>query len=1034
MLTLVRRGLLAGRLPQTVAQHATRRLAPPPNALRAALCSSSGSSSSDDGDGKGDKPKPAAVVDTPEPDADATEVELVDVVEVEQPGVGDEHVLSAEDGVEDSLAKYDPENISTMPPVVVFPFSTRPLFPGIFQPCEVIDEGLVQALTAAKASHHPYVGVFMPRNVEADSGSDVASGAGGGPGSGGTGGAAPESAVRPISDASELHDVGTLAQIMRLSPTPRGVQVLLVGGKRVTVDRVVAAPGQGDARVLEVKVKEAKDILEEEGEAPSMAKAYAMEVMQTIKEILKLNPFFKEQMQMILERTEVHEAGKLADFGAALTTADAPALQEVLGTLNVVERIEKTLLLLKKELELSKLQTEISKTVEEKMSANQRRYMLMEQLKLIKKELGLERDDKEALTAKFTERIAEVEVPDEARRVIDEELLKLQSLEPSSSEFNVTRNYLDWLTALPWGKYSTEDFELGRAEEILDADHYGLEDIKERIMEFIAVGALTKGETQGKILCFVGPPGVGKTSIGKSIASALNREFFRFSVGGLTDVAEIKGHRRTYVGAMPGKLIQGIKTAAKSNPVVLIDEIDKLGRGYQGDPASALLEVLDPSQNGTFLDHYLDVPVDLSKVLFLCTANDTSTIPGPLLDRMEVVRLSGYVLDEKVQIARRYLEPTARKQMGMKEEHMAITDEAVEELIRWYCREAGVRNLQKHIEKICRKVALKVVRAQQQADAVKAEANANAAADGLQTREAAAAVSSGGDSSSSAEVVDGAAATEAPAEGAEAAEAAAEATIETIEVGKEHLSEYVGKAPFQNERVYLENNPPGVVTGLAWTSMGGAMLYVEMQPVGPSSARERRGGGDGGGTRSDGEDDDGAGGGGGGGGAAGGGGASIRHTGQLGDVMRESTAIAHTFARGFVGRVDPGNDYLESTPLHVHVPEGATPKDGPSAGITMVTAMLSLALDRPPPSDLAMTGELSLTGRVLPIGGVKEKTIAAQRAGIKRIIFPKANKRDYDELAENLRDGLEAHFADRYEQVYEIVFGEVAGAQAGESA
>ena len=1019
MLTLVRRGLLAGRLPQTVAQHAARRLAPPPNALRAALCSSGSSGSGDDGDGKGDKPKPAAVVDAPEPDADATEVELVDVVEVEQTDAGDEHVLSAEDGAEDSLAKYDPENISTMPPVVVFPFSTRPLFPGIFQPCEVIDEGLVQALTAAKASHHPYVGVFMPRNVEADGGS-------GGPGSGA---GAAESAVQPISDASELHDVGTLAQIMRLSPTPRGVQVLLVGGKRVTVDRVVAAPGQGDARVLEVKVKEAKDILEEEGEAPSMAKAYAMEVMQTIKEILKLNPFFKEQMQMILERTEVHEAGKLADFGAALTTADAPALQEVLGTLNVVERIEKTLLLLKKELELSKLQTEISKTVEEKMSANQRRYMLMEQLKLIKKELGLERDDKEALTAKFAERIAELEVPDEARRVIDEELLKLQSLEPSSSEFNVTRNYLDWLTALPWGKYSTEDFELGRAEEILEADHYGLEDIKERIMEFIAVGALTRGETQGKILCFVGPPGVGKTSIGKSIAAALNREFFRFSVGGLTDVAEIKGHRRTYVGAMPGKLIQGIKTAAKSNPVVLIDEIDKLGRGFQGDPASALLEVLDPSQNGTFLDHYLDVPVDLSKVLFLCTANDTSTIPGPLLDRMEVVRLSGYVLDEKVQIARRYLEPTARKQMGMKEEHMAITDEAVEELIRWYCREAGVRNLQKHIEKICRKVALKVVRAQQQADAAKAAA----AADGLQAREAAAAaVSSSGDGDSSSgggaatEVADGAAATEAPVEeGAEAAEAA-EASIETVEVGKEHLSDYVGKAPFQNERVYLGDNPPGVVTGLAWTSMGGAMLYVEMQPVGP-----RRSGGGGGGGGGGAEDEEGAAAGGGGGG---GGSASIRHTGQLGDVMRESTAIAHTFARSFVGRVDPGNDYLESTPLHIHVPEGATPKDGPSAGITMVTAMLSLALDKPLPSDLAMTGELSLTGRVLPIGGVKEKTIAAQRAGIKRIIFPKANKRDFDDLKENLRDGIEAHFAEQYEQVFEIVFGEAAGAQAGESA
>merc|ERR1719408_221906 len=368
--------------------------------------------------------------------------------------------------------------------------------------------------------------------------------------------------------------------------------------------------------------------------------------------------------------------------------AEAPALQEALGTLNVGSRIEKTLLLLKKELELSKLQSEISKNVEEKMSANQRRYMLMEQLKLIKKELGLERDDKETLTAKFTERIAKLDVPEDARRVIDEELQKLSSLEPSSSEFNVTRNYLDWLTALPWGVYSEEDFSLARAEQVLDEDHYGLEDIKERIMEFVAVGSLC-GHTQGKILCFVGPPGVGKTSIGKSIASALNREFFRFSVGGLTDVAEIKGHRRTYVGAMPGKLIQGIKTAAKSNPVVLIDEIDKLGRGYQGDPASALLEVLDPSQNESFMDHYLDVPIDLSKVLFLCTANVVDTIPGPLLDRMETVRLSGYILNEKLEIARQYLEPVARKQMGLLPEHLRIDESALTELIQGYCRESG---------------------------------------------------------------------------------------------------------------------------------------------------------------------------------------------------------------------------------------------------------------------------------------------------------------------------------------------------------
>jgi len=339
-----------------------------------------------------------------------------------------------------------------------------------------------------------------------------------------------------------------------------------------------------------------------------------------------------------------------------------------------------------------------------------------------------EQDDKEALVAKFSERIAKRELPPQASKVIEEELAKLQLLEPASSEFNVTRNYLDWLTSLPWGVFSEENYSLRHAEQVLSEDHYGLEDIKERILEFIAVGAL-KGSTQGKIMCFVGPPGVGKTSIGRSIARALNRKYYRFSVGGLSDVAEIKGHRRTYVGAMPGKLIQCLKTTGESNPVVLIDEIDKLGRGYQGDPASALLEVLDPSQNETFVDHYLDVPVDLSKVLFLCTANVTDTIPGPLLDRMEVVRLSGYIQNEKVQIARKYLEPTAREAMGLQEHHLRLEDSALESLIQGYCRESGVRNLQKHVEKICRKVALKVVRAGESLAGTRAEGEATPEAD-----------------------------------------------------------------------------------------------------------------------------------------------------------------------------------------------------------------------------------------------------------------------------------------------------------------
>jgi len=854
-------------------------------------------------------------------------------------------VEAGEMSEEGTIVKYDSRNIDFMPPVLVFPFSNRPLFPGVFQPCEVTDEGTCAALIAAKASAHPNVAVFMPRRAEGQ----------------------PIGAELPtVTDAAQVHEVGTLATIQRLSATPKGVQLLLLGDRRITIDRVVQ-----NAPIMLAKVREAKDDYSTDGEeeGPSLAKAYAMEVMQTIKEILKLNPFFKEQMQMILERTEIHEFGKLADFGAALSTADAAALQEVLSTLNVTKRIEKTLLLLKKELELSRLQSEISRQVEDKITANQRRYMLMEQLKHIKKELGLEKDEKETLHTKFTERIAKLEVPPEAAKTIEEELAKLSTLEPASSEFNVTRNYLDWLTQLPWGVYSEENLKLARAEAVLAEDHYGLEDIKERILEFIAVGALC-GSTQGKILCFVGPPGVGKTSIGKSIARALNREFFRFSVGGLTDVAEIKGHRRTYVGAMPGKLIQCLKTTQTANPVVLIDEVDKLGRGYQGDPASALLEVLDPSQNSTFTDHYLDVPVDLSKILFLCTANVSDTIPGPLLDRMEVVRLSGYMQNEKIQIARQYLEPAARKSMGLKEEHFTLTDDALELLVSGYCREAGVRNLQKHIEKVCRKVALKVVRCTQPKEA---EA---AAEDGEAAKEA------------------------ATVEDLPVEEAVEPAEFEKIVVGKEQLHDYVGKRNFQSELLY-DVNPPGVVTGLAWTSMGGAVLYIETQLMGhlPPPSKEE-------------------------GDAASGGRGSVRTTGQMGDVMKESAAIAHTFARSYLARVDPDNTFLERAALHLHVPEGATPKDGPSAGVTMVTSLLSLAEGKSPRTDVAMTGELSLTGKVLAIGGVKEKTMAARRAGLKHIIFPRANEADFAELPDTLKEGIVAHFASKYDDVYRVAFAE----------
>lgn len=598
----------------------------------------------------------------------------------------------------------------------------------------------------------------------------------------------------------------------------------------------------------------------------------------------------------------------------------------------------------------------------------------------------MERDDKEAVIEKFRKQLNKyTEIPEDVMAVIEAEIQKLSTLEMNSSEYSVTRNYLDWLCGVPWGVISKENFDIRKARKVLDRDHYGLDDVKDAILEFIAVGKL-KGSVHGKILCLAGPPGTGKTSIAKSVARSLGREFFRFSVGGLSQVSEIKGHRRTYVGAMPGKIIQCLKTTGTSNPVILIDEIDKLGSGYQGDPASALLEVLDPSQNSSFLDHYLDVPVDISKVLFMCTANELERIPEPLLDRMEVIRLSGYDFPEKVAIAEQYLVPKSLKENGLMVEKkipveetstgedskessednyeaaelttplekfthadnvppsLGIATNAIESLARWYCREAGVRNLSKHIDKITRKLALQVV---------------------------------------------------AEGEGTELTKKS-QRKSDTWYISEENLNEYVGKPVFTSDRLYDKDPlPNGIVMGLAYTSMGGSALYIETQGI-------KRGLNDDGKLR---------------------GGGTLKTTGKLGEVMSESSQIAYTVARARLADIEPENRFFDMTDIHMHVPEGATPKDGPSAGITMVTSMLSLALGKPIRNDLAMTGEISLTGKVLPVGGIKEKIIGGRRAGVTKIILPGVNRRDYDEIPDYLKEGMDVHFAHDYQEVYDIVFG-----------
>ena len=458
--------------------------------------------------------------------------------------------------------------------------------------------------------------------------------------------------------------------------------------------------------------------------------------------------------------------------------------------------------------------------------------------------------------------------------------------------------------------------------EVLDEDHYGLDDIKERILEFIAVGQLS-GSVQGKILCFWGPPGVGKTSIGKSIARALNREYFRFSVGGMTDVAEIKGHRRTYIGAMPGKIIQCIKKTKTENPLVLIDEVDKIGHGgHQGDPSAALLELLDPEQNNNFLDHYLDVPVDLSRVLFICTANNIETIPGPLRDRMEMIQVSGYVDEEKLGIAEKYLIPTAMKSSGVTDEMVTTSSDTIKVLIEQYCRESGVRNLQKHIEKLFRKSALRYVKEKS-----------------------------------------------------------------AVAVTPENLHEFVGNPTFNSDMMY-DDSPPGVTIGLAWTSMGGTTLFIE-------TTHDKHG------DKST---------------------PSLQMTGQLGDVMRESVQIAYTFAKSYLLKNHPSNKFFQTASIHLHIPEGATPKDGPSAGSTIITALLSLALNQPIKGKLAMTGEVSLTGKILPVGGIKEKLLAARRSGIKTVLLPNANRKDYEELQDFLKTEVDVVFVRDYCDVFDLVF------------
>nr|XP_028569097.1 lon protease homolog, mitochondrial [Podarcis muralis] len=825
-----------------------------------------------------------------------------------------------------------PERVPHVPLIAV---ARNPVFPRFIKIIEVKNKKLVELLRRKVSLAQPYAGVFLKKDDSNES--DV------------------------VENLDEIYQMGTFVQIHEMQDLGDRLRMIVMGHRRIRINKQLevdpeetaeeskpktrrkqkrskreageVAEAVGDvvlepleASPGEVLMVEVDNVAHEEFQVTEEVKALTAEIVKTIRDIIALNPLYRESVLQMMQAGQrvVDNPIYLSDMGAALTGAESHELQDILEETNIPKRLYKALSLLKKEYELSKLQQRLGREVEEKIKQTHRKYLLHEQLKIIKKELGLEKEDKDAIEEKFRERLKELVVPQHVMEVIDEELNKLGLLDNHSSEFNVTRNYLDWLTSIPWGKCSEENLELARAQAVLEEDHYGMEDVKKRVLEFIAVSQL-RGSTQGKILCFFGPPGVGKTSIARSIARALNREYFRFSVGGMTDVAEIKGHRRTYVGAMPGKIIQCLKKTKTENPLILIDEVDKIGRGYQGDPSSALLELLDPEQNANFLDHYLDVPVDLSKVLFICTANVTETIPEPLRDRMEMINISGYVAQEKLAIAERYLVPQARVLCGLDEAKTSITPDVLTVLIKQYCRESGVRNLQKQVEKVLRKSAYKIVSGE----------------------------------------------------------------AEKVEVTPENLQDFVGKPIFTVDRMY-DVTPPGVVMGLAWTAMGGSTLFVETSLRRPKDRESKEG--------------------------------SLEVTGQLGDVMKESAKIAYTFARAFLMERDPGNDFLVTSHLHLHVPEGATPKDGPSAGCTIVTAFLSLAMEQPARQNAAMTGEVSLTGKILPVGGIKEKTIAAKRAGVSCMILPLENKKDFCDLADFITEGLEVHFVEHYREIFDIVF------------
>ena len=749
----------------------------------------------------------------------------------------------------------------------LLPIQGRPIFPGVFSPLQITNEDDQKAVEDAMKADG-FIGIVLVKD---------------------------ESQKNSIKN---LCQVGTAARIIKKINLPDGgINVFISTIKRFKIRSALRDKSPSTALV---------DYLDDEEDNTFQVKALTRALISEMKEISENNPMFSEEMR--LNMVNIDHPGKIADFIASILNIEKNDQQKILETINVRQRMEQVLVFIKKEQELLRIQKKIQNEINERVEKNQRNYFLREELKSIQEELGTDAEGTATDYKKFKEKIDELKFEGEIKESVESELSKFQVMDPNSPEYIGTRNFLELVCALPWKDAAAEDYDIIKAKKILDADHYGLDDVKKRIVEFLAVRKLKK-DNKGSILLLVGPPGVGKTSVGRSIARAMNKPYYRFSVGGMRDEAEIKGHRRTYIGAMPGKIIQGLKIAKSRAPVFLIDEVDKMGQDSRGDPASALLEALDPEQNVSFRDNYLDLPFDISDVFFILTANSLDTIPEPLVDRAEIIQIPGYIDQEKLEIARRYLIPKNLAKNGLKKGQVKYTAAALSRIAEEYARESGVRDYEKALDKINRKLVAELL-TQEKPD-----------------------------------------------------------TQKLLSIDAADLDKYLGKPVFDESSIKRASKP-GTAIGLAWTSMGGDTLLLESVSF-PSKN------------------------------------AGLTLTGKMGDVMKESAQIAFNWARRHViscGKKDA--KWFDENTVHLHIPEGATPKDGPSAGITMAATFVSLFTGKTLKPNLAMTGELSLTGQVLPIGGLREKTVAAKRNKIKTILIPKQNLRDLDDMPARVKAGI----------------------------